>query len=38
MSATEERLDPSVPEHWRRARMIAEIMIARTGSSFSKPG
>jgi hypothetical protein len=23
---------------WRRARMIAEIMIARTGSSFSKPG
>jgi hypothetical protein len=37
MSATEERLDPTVPEHWRRARMIAEIMVARTGKSFHKP-
>jgi hypothetical protein len=37
MSATEERLDPAVPEHWRRARMIAETMVARTGKSFHKP-
>jgi hypothetical protein len=29
MSATEERLDPTIPEHWRRARIIAETMIAR---------
>jgi hypothetical protein len=36
MSATEERLDPTVPEHWRRARMIAEIMIARKLDSKSK--
>lgn len=35
MSATEDRLDPTVPEHWRRARMIAEIMIAR--NPYSKP-
>jgi hypothetical protein len=37
MSATEERLDPTVPEHWRRARMIVEIMVARTGKSSHKP-
>jgi hypothetical protein len=37
MSATEDLLDPTVPEHWRRARMIAEIMVARTGKSFHKP-
>jgi hypothetical protein len=38
MSATEERLDPTVPEHWRRARLIAETMVARMGKSISKPG
>lgn len=37
MSATKERLDPTVLEHWRRARMIAETMIAHTGKSFHKP-
>jgi hypothetical protein len=31
MTATTERLDPSNPEHLRRARILAEIMIARTG-------
>jgi hypothetical protein len=31
MSATTERLDPDNPEHVRRARMIAEVMIARIG-------
>jgi len=36
MSATEDRLDPSIPEHWRRAGMIAETMVARTGQSFSR--
>jgi Immunity protein 52 len=35
MSATEERLDPTVPEHWRRARTIADIMIARKSDSKS---
>jgi hypothetical protein len=38
MSATEERLDPTVPEHWPRARLIAETMVARMGKSISKPG
>jgi Immunity protein 52 len=38
MSATEERLDPTAPEHWRHARIIAETMAARAGKSFSKPG
>jgi hypothetical protein len=43
MSATEERLDPTVPEHWRRARMIADIMVARksdskSGRSIGGPG
>jgi hypothetical protein len=33
MSATEDRLDPTVPDHWRRARMIAEIMVARKPDS-----
>jgi hypothetical protein len=37
MTATEERLDPTVPEDWRRTRMIAETMVARTGNSFHKP-
>jgi hypothetical protein len=32
LSATTERLDPDNPEHVRRARMIAEVMIARMGS------
>lgn len=34
VSATTERLDPTNPEHVRRARILAEIMIARTGYSF----
>jgi Immunity protein 52 len=33
VSATTERLDPTNPEHVRRARILAEIMIARTGYS-----
>ncbi len=33
MTATEERLDPTNPEHLERARILAEIMIARTGLS-----
>ena len=32
MSATTARLDPDNPEHVRRARIIAETMIARAGS------
>jgi hypothetical protein len=31
MIATEDRLDPTNPEHLRRARIIAETMIAGTG-------
>jgi hypothetical protein len=31
MTATEERLDPTNPEHLHRARILAETMIARTG-------
>lgn len=31
MIATEDRLDPAKPEHLRRARILAETMIARTG-------
>ncbi len=31
MIAAEERLDPTNPEHLRRARILAETMIARTG-------
>jgi hypothetical protein len=31
MTATEERLDPTSPEHLRRARILAELMIARAG-------
>jgi hypothetical protein len=37
MIATEDRLDPANPEHLRRARIIAETMMARTGYSSSKP-
>jgi hypothetical protein len=36
MTATEERLDPTVPEHWRRARIIGEAMIARDPDSKPK--
>jgi hypothetical protein len=32
MTATEDRLDPTNPEHLRRARVLAETMIARAGS------
>lgn len=35
MTATEERLDPTTPEHWRRARILAETMIARAGGESS---
>jgi hypothetical protein len=31
MTTTEERLDPTNPEHLRRARLLAETMIARAG-------
>lgn len=31
MIATEDRLDPTNPQHLRRARILAEIMMARTG-------
>jgi hypothetical protein len=31
MSATKERLDPTDPEHLRRARILAETMMQRTG-------
>ncbi len=31
MIAAEERLDPANPDHMRRSRAIAEIMIARAG-------
>jgi hypothetical protein len=33
MSATTDRLDPDNPEHVRRARIIAEVMIARFNAS-----
>jgi hypothetical protein len=33
MSAATDRLDPDKPEHARRARMIADVMIARFGAS-----
>jgi hypothetical protein len=33
MSATTDRLDPMNPEHVRRARILAEVMIARFGTS-----
>ncbi|MFZ0609978.1 MAG: hypothetical protein WAM75_20125 [Xanthobacteraceae bacterium] len=32
MTATEERLDPTNPEHVLRARILAETLIAQTGS------
>lgn len=33
MTVTEDRLDPTNPEHARRARILAETLIARTGGS-----
>ncbi len=33
MIATQERLDPDIPEHARRARILAETMLACTGDS-----
>jgi hypothetical protein len=33
MIATEERLDPDLPEHARRARILADTLIARTATS-----
>ena len=35
MSASEDRLDPTNPEHVRRARILAETLIACTGYSSS---
>jgi Immunity protein 52 len=35
MTATKDRLDPTNPEHLRRARILAETLIARTGYSSS---
>ena len=37
MSATEDRLDPTNPEHLRRARILAEILMKSTGYSSSEP-
>jgi hypothetical protein len=31
MTATKDRIDPTNPEHLRRARILAEVMIERTG-------
>jgi Immunity protein 52 len=36
MIATEERLDPTNPEHLRRARIIAETMIAHTPPELAR--
>jgi hypothetical protein len=36
MIAAEERLDPDLPEHARRARILAETLIARTATSKPK--
>jgi hypothetical protein len=33
MVATDERLDAEIPEHARRARMLAETLIASAGTS-----
>jgi hypothetical protein len=35
MTATKDRLDPTNPEHLRRARILAQTLIARTGYSSS---
>jgi hypothetical protein len=34
LTVTEEPLDPANPEHLRRALILAETMIARTGQKF----
>jgi hypothetical protein len=34
LSATEERFDPTNPEHLRRSLVLAETMVARTGEKF----
>jgi len=34
MIAAEERLDPTKPEHLRRARILAETMVKHTGDKF----
>ena len=36
MTATDERLDPNNPDHWRRARILADILVARTGYKFGR--
>jgi Immunity protein 52 len=36
MSATKERLDPDKPEHVRRARNLAETLIAQTGRASER--
>jgi hypothetical protein len=36
MTATEERLDPMNPDHWRRARILADLLVARTGYKFGR--
>ena len=35
LSATEERFDPANPEHLRRAQILAEAMIDRTGDKVA---
>jgi Immunity protein 52 len=37
MTGTEERLDPTNPEHLRRARILADALMARTGDRPSRP-
>jgi hypothetical protein len=37
MSVTTERFDPADPEHLRRARILAGVMIERTGYQRGKP-
>ena len=37
MTAVEERLDPTNPEHLRRARILVDIMVSRIGHGFSTP-
>lgn len=36
MTATEERLDPTNPEHLRRARVRADALLAATGYKSGK--
>jgi len=38
MIAAEERLDPTNPDHMRRSRAMAQVMIARAGYPRSRPG